>query len=576
MGGLLVYLVGRGRANEHIEPHLVAGDAAMMAWHDDAELGRDAALAIARHLDRPRTAFGVDMPGGHVWHCSLSLRAEEGLRTDQEWAGISQDFVTLMGFDDEQSPREPCRWVAVRHGVSNNGNDHVHLVVNLVRDDGTRASIHHDHGRAQRAARALEVKYGLERLESKDRRATRGHHPAEREAQARARARATYEHAQAGGPGSSGAWEQLSGAERQARIVAAMRVDQPRAALARRVRGSAAASETEAEYVRRLRRAGLLVRPRYAAGRDDVVAGYSVAERPAGRERPIWYGGGHLGRDLSLPRLREAWPDTPNGASEAVAEWTAAKRGRRVVAPGREVSEPDPELWQRYAAEVAQLRDRLRAVPQDDVDTWAAVARQTAGAFAAWSTAVEAEPGDLAAAADALATSAQTYRRPAPPSGPRRDGATMAVSGAAMLLASATGGGRGAVGQAVMLRQLVRLAQAVHDVAAAVGEARQAAAIAAVERNHLRAVAARLPKPRAAEPSAATGAGRTAAKDAAGRAPLDPETAAMLRRVQAGQQPATEVTSPLPRTLNPERPRPATRPGPATVPERGTGRGVER
>ena len=66
MSGLMTYLVGAGRANEHTEPHLVAGDAAMMAWHDDAELGRDSALAIARHLDRPRKAFDVDVKGGHV------------------------------------------------------------------------------------------------------------------------------------------------------------------------------------------------------------------------------------------------------------------------------------------------------------------------------------------------------------------------------------------------------------------------------------------------------------------------------------------------------------------------------
>lgn len=35
MGGLMVYLAGPGRQNEHTEPHLVAGDPAMMAWHDD-------------------------------------------------------------------------------------------------------------------------------------------------------------------------------------------------------------------------------------------------------------------------------------------------------------------------------------------------------------------------------------------------------------------------------------------------------------------------------------------------------------------------------------------------------------
>lgn len=52
-----------------------------------------------------------------------------------------------------------------------------------------------------------------------------------------------------------------------------------------------------------MRRAGLLAR--FADGRTDVVTHCSVAERPQAGERPIWYGGGHLARDLSLPRLRD-------------------------------------------------------------------------------------------------------------------------------------------------------------------------------------------------------------------------------------------------------------------------------
>ena len=62
MSGLIVYLAGPGRANEHTEPHLVAGDSAVMAWHDDSELSRDDALRIARELDQPRRAYGVTVP----------------------------------------------------------------------------------------------------------------------------------------------------------------------------------------------------------------------------------------------------------------------------------------------------------------------------------------------------------------------------------------------------------------------------------------------------------------------------------------------------------------------------------
>ena len=118
MGGLMVYLTGKGRRNEHTEPHLVAGDSAMMAWHDDNELGRDDALAIARHLDRPRRAHDVEVKGGHVWHCSLSLRAEEGQLTDDKWRELAESFVAKMGFDDAEGTKAPTRWMSTMSAKS--------------------------------------------------------------------------------------------------------------------------------------------------------------------------------------------------------------------------------------------------------------------------------------------------------------------------------------------------------------------------------------------------------------------------------------------------------------------------
>ena len=545
MGGLMTYLVGPGRSNEHTEPHLVGGDTALLAWHDDNELGRDSALSIARHLDKPRTAYDVQMTGGHVWHCSLSLRADEGALTDEQWSAIAGDFITAMEFDDNEGTKAPCRWAAVRHGVSTNGNDHIHIAVNLVREDGTKASVHHDYRRAQAAARALETKYGLEELESvKAERATRGYHPADREAQARARARAKHERARARMGAEVPAWEQLDGDDRRARISSELRTDRPRYLLSLKVRGAATASESEAEFVRRMRRAGVLVRPRYADGRTDVITGYSVAERPEAGERPIWYGGGQLGRDLSLPRLRSEWPDTPTGASEAAAEWNAAKRGRRAVAPGRETQEPDPELWQRRNAELGEVVDRLRNVPVEDRETWATVARQTAGALAAWSHATEETPGDLAAAADALSQSAQTYQRTTPP----QKAGTVAISGAAMLLASAARGGKGTVAQAVMVRQLLRLTQAVHDAARAGQQKRHADLLAHDTRERLTRVRSALPTPPGG-PVAAEAVGQSVAtvERPVANQTLDPEAQAMLDRLGAGEaKPAGEATSPVP------------------------------
>ena len=128
-----------------------------MVIHGDTELGRSAAAELARYIEQPHRALGVDVNGGHIWHCSLSLSAEEGQLSDEKWGEIARDFVTAMGFDDHEGTKAACRWVAIRHGVSKNGNDHIHLAVDLVREDGTKAWIHNDFQRAQQASRAIEV-----------------------------------------------------------------------------------------------------------------------------------------------------------------------------------------------------------------------------------------------------------------------------------------------------------------------------------------------------------------------------------------------------------------------------------
>lgn len=525
MGGLMVYLQGDGRGNAHSEQHLVAGDSAIMAQHGYSNLDRDTALAIARSLDAPRRAFDVEVlrtvrdadpvtgevstkrVAGDVWHCSLSLRAEEGQLTDEKWGEIAQQFADRMGFT-EASGKAACRWVAVRHGLSENGNDHIHLAVSLVREDGTKASTHNDFKKAQEVCRGLEREHGLEQLESRALgMGERGVKPAERE-------RATRENA--------------------------AEVDAHK--MERSVRAAATAAVDEGEFVRRMRRAGILIRPRFAAGRDDVVAGYSVAVRPAAGEKTIWYGGGRLARDLTLPRLREGWPDSPESAQGAVDEWRATAKnpsGYRPVAPGREESTPAPELWQQYSDEIGALRKQLRDVPVTDRATWAHVARETSGVFAAWSQRVETTPGPLAQTSRELARTAHLRAYESRPK-PVQLGSG---ANAAMILmqAAAVAGGQETMAQAIMLRQLGRVSVAILDMHTALGDARRAEQMTAMMRNQFATISGRL---QAASPVAVEPDTR----------PLAADVSDVMRRAIDGLA-APGTGSPLPNTLTPHKPK---------------------
>lgn len=474
MGGLMVYLASTDTnktKNAHQDPHLVAGDAAIMAWYDDGVLDHDDALAIAKHLDQPRKAYGVSVQikdmqwdaarkervhvgykDASVWHCSLSLRAEEGALTDQQWGDIANDFMDSMGFT-EASGKAQCRWAAVNHGTSENGNHHIHLAVSLVREDGTKASTHGDYKRAQQTCRELEVKYGLEQLSTVH--ASRGYDRAEKATAVRD--------------------------ERETH----------RASLARKVRASAGASATEGEFVRRARDTGMLVRPRYAKNTTDVIVGYSVAERPKPGERPIWFGGGTLASDLRLGALREEWMDSPHLAAEAAAEWNAAARNRRTVSrTGPENATPPAEMWVEYTRNATALVEQLRAVPRDDHATWAKAAREVSGAFSAWSHRLEPTPGPLAAAAAELSRTAQVRA-------PREHGKPVAlpsIAGTAMLFMAASSKNKTAAQSALML-QLVNTAFAIYEMHQQSGRTREAQRLRAVVTEQLKPFAASMPRP---------------------------------------------------------------------------------
>lgn len=479
--GLMVYLQGPGKANEHERPRVVGGHESIMARAPRGLLDRDSAVDIANAIDEPRVVFGTrtettnrraarasveqGVAAGvavadatrevNVWHCSLSLRAEEGELSDEKWAAIATDFMKEMEFDDPDSPRSPTRWVAVRHGKSANGGDHVHIAASVVREDGTRVNTFNDYKRSQQACNMLEHRHGLEVLTSREtQRGTRGVKPAETE-----RAR------RAGRP------------------------ETVRDELARTVRACATASTTEAEFVRRLRARHVLVRPRYAKDDTGTVVGYSVAAQPTTAQRAhsrtvVWYGGGRLSKDLTLPRLRDEWVHTDDSRRAALDEWRAARHRHAPTAPGeRERATIDPKLVARAAQDIGKWNNYLTSIPTTDTAQWARAAGRTAGVFAAWSARVETTPGPLAAAARTLSDSAQhaAHTRAAVPT------RTVSAGGAALIMLQLTTHDATA-SYMLLLRQLTKTVEAIAAAHRAAGDVRRAHAVESMARTHLATV----------------------------------------------------------------------------------------
>lgn len=480
MTGLVSYLAGPGRSNEHENPHVVAGHEAVLFAAPAGELSHSDAIELAHEIDTARVVFGTEVSytnrrkmnaaiddgtprsvaladatsDRNVWHCSLSLNPDEGELSDATWGAIAADFMREMGFDDPNSPRPAARWVAIRHGKTTAGGDHIHIAASAVREDGTKVDTFNDFKRAQAACGTLERTHGLVVLTSRENdRGTRGVKPAE-----------------AGVAARSGA------------------VETARVRLERTVRACATASKTEGEFVRRLRAQKVLVRPRYDTGTTGKVVGYSVATTPTAAERaaggkPVWFGGGRLAKDLTLPRLRDEWETTGTAQQDAAAEWSAGRRGAAVtITTGRERTQLDAGLMARAAEDIGKWNTYLSTIPIEDTAQWARAAGRTAGVFAAWSARTEPTPGPLAKAAAALSQSAQipAHRRITPDPDRRHAGGV-----ALIVMQTALTARGGAAANALLLRQMMRTMEAVADAERAAGNAQQAHELVRVREREL-------------------------------------------------------------------------------------------
>ena len=250
-------------------------------------------------------------------------------------------------------------------------------------------------------------------------------------------------------------------------------VEPARTRLARAVREAATGTRDEAEFVRRLAKAGLSVRPRYADDTRARVVGYAVGFGGTGA-RTVLYGGGSLAPDLTLPKLREYWETTTQERQAALGAWGGAAND-----PGGREDPVVTEGWTRQALEALDAaNEALQGVPATDHAQWAAVAREAAGVYAAWSRRIEGDrPGPLARAADALAVSAQVPKGTPGPVRPTHRG----FRGAAMVVTQGRLGheDRG-TGWALLLGQLNRTLGLLSRVHEARGELHQASRLQGV------------------------------------------------------------------------------------------------
>ncbi len=294
VAGLIRYLYGPGRREEHTDPHIIAG------YRDPADLEPPLRASGSRDFRRltgllrlPHDALGKWGYAKPVWHCSMRAAPEDRLLSDSEWAQIAQDVMHRTRLCPRGDEDDAVRWIAIRHG-----SDHIHLVAMLARQDRTRPRVHNERYRVRDGCLAAEQRYGLRSTAPADRTAARRPTRAE-----------------------------TGKAERQHR-------DEPaRLTLRRHVSTAAASAASTTEFFTKLDQAGILVRLRYSTTNPGQVTGYAVAlpGDTATTGQPVWYGGGKLAADLSWPRLAQRWtrparPDTPLSAAEADAMWEYAAR----------------------------------------------------------------------------------------------------------------------------------------------------------------------------------------------------------------------------------------------------------
>jgi len=440
---LLYYLFGPGRREEHTDPHIVAG------WRHPVSLepslrpdGRRDFATLTGLLKQPQAALGERGYLQPVWHCAMRAAPGDRMLSDDEWAVIAHEVMHRTGLSPYGQEDEAVRWIAVRHG-----DDHIHLVAMLARQDGGKPSLSWERYKVRAACLAAEQRYGLRSTAPADHTAARRPSRAENEKAAR------------------------RGLE-----------EAPRITLRRQVTTAAAAAGNEHEFFARLDQTGVLVRKRFSVSNPGQVTGYSVA-LPGDTTKdggPIWYGGGKLAADLSWPKLRQRWTPTRAAPGRPHLNLTAEERNA---------------IWDHATRAAADAAAQIRATVWTD---------PAAAADAAWATSDTLHVAAAVLGSRILRQAADAYDRAArPPYGripPPSLAGNQLRQAARLLSAFAYLTGDRSMAPIVLITRLAALAEAVAELRDAQQHAAQAAAASvAAEQLHAAKYPASPAQPRPAQ-----------------------------------------------------------------------------
>jgi len=133
MAGLVDFVFGPGKDGEHSDPHIVAAYADILVGDRADTAAARKMLAIG--LDSTRITMAPEVTEKFVLHTTVTAAPEDGLLGGQTWRAIAESIAEHLGFEDE-APGAPIRRIAVYHGLTKNGHDHIHVVANRVGEDG--------------------------------------------------------------------------------------------------------------------------------------------------------------------------------------------------------------------------------------------------------------------------------------------------------------------------------------------------------------------------------------------------------------------------------------------------------